>query len=131
MDILRDNGILFGCSACYHRKNTVVLGSEEFVEYLIEKGYRFAWYFTYMPVVLSAVPELIATPDQRKFMYYHLSEKRRDKPLFLIDFWNDGEFTGCCIAGRRRFLHINANGDVEPCAFVHYSNIILHNATVK
>ncbi|MEG1551774.1 MAG: SPASM domain-containing protein, partial [Oscillospiraceae bacterium] len=28
-----------------------------------------------------------------------------------------------CIAGGRHYLHINANGDVEPCAFVHYSNV--------
>jgi len=131
MDILKDNGILFGCSTCYHRKNTEVMGSEEFVEYMVEKGCRFAWYFTYMPVGSSAVPELIATADQRKFMYHRLREMRKDKPLFLMDFWNDGEFSGGCIAAGRRFLHINSNGDVEPCAFIHYSNINIHDATVK
>ena len=131
MDILKDNGILFGCSTCYHRKNTEVMGSDEFVEYMIEKGCRFAWYFTYMPVGTSAVPELIATPDQRKFMYYRLREMRKDKPLFLMDFWNDGEFAGGCIAAGRRFLHINANGDAEPCAFIHYSNVNIHDVSVK
>ena len=131
MNILRDNGILFGCSTCYHRKNTQVMGSEEFVEYMIEKGCRFAWYFTYMPVGSSAVPDLIATPDQRKFMYYRLREMRKEKPLFLMDFWNDGEFTEGCIAAGRRFLHINAIGDVEPCAFIHYSNMNIHDASVK
>jgi len=130
MNILKDNGVLFGCSTCYHRKNTEVMGSDEFVEYMIEKGCRFAWYFTYMPVGSSAVPELIATPDQRKFMYHRLREMRIEKPLFLMDFWNDGEFAGGCIAAGRRFLHINANGDVEPCAFIHYSNINIHNASV-
>jgi len=131
MDVLRDNGILFGCSTCYHRKNAEVMGSEEFVEYMIEKGCRFAWYFTYMPVGSSAVPDLIATPDQRKFMYFRLREMRKEKPLFLMDFWNDGEFAGGCIAAGRRFLHINANGDVEPCAFIHYSTINIYNATAK
>jgi MoaA/NifB/PqqE/SkfB family radical SAM enzyme len=130
MDILKDNGILFGCSTCYHRKNTEVMGSDEFVEYMIEKGCRFAWYFTYMPVGLNAVPELIATPDQRKFMYNRLREMRKEKPLFMIDFWNDGEFCGGCIAAGRRFLHINANGDVEPCAFIHYSNVNIHNVSM-
>ena len=47
-----------------------------------------------------------------------------------MDFWNDGEFSGGCIAAGRRFLHINANGDVEPCAFIHYSNINIHNSSV-
>ncbi len=39
-----------------------------------------------------------------------------------MDFWNDGEFAGGCIAGGRQYLHINANGDIEPCAFIHYSD---------
>ena len=54
MDILHDNGIFFGCSACYHRKNTEILASDEFIEYMIQKGCRFAWYFTYIPVGASA-----------------------------------------------------------------------------
>ena len=40
---------------------------------------------------------------------------RRIKPIFTIDFWNDGEYVKGCIAGGRRYLHINANGDIE-CA---------------
>ena len=40
-----------------------------------------------------------------------------------MDFWNDAEFVGGCIAGGRRYLHINSNGDVEPCVFIHYSNM--------
>jgi MoaA/NifB/PqqE/SkfB family radical SAM enzyme len=130
MDILRNHGILFGCSTCYHSKNAEVMGSDEFVEFLIEKGCRFAWYFTYMPVGSSAVPELIATPEQRKFMYRRIREMRAEKPLFLMDFWNDGEYTEGCIAGGRRYLHINANGDVEPCAFIHYSNVNIKNASM-
>jgi hypothetical protein len=39
-----------------------------------------------------------------------------------MDFWNDGQYVEGCIAGGRRYLHINAAGDVEPCAFIHYSN---------
>ncbi|HOV46831.1 MAG TPA: SPASM domain-containing protein, partial [Exilispira sp.] len=27
------------------------------------------------------------------------------------------------IAGARSYIHINANGDVEPCAFIHYANV--------
>jgi MoaA/NifB/PqqE/SkfB family radical SAM enzyme len=131
MEILKDNGVMFGCSTCYHRHNTEVMGSEEFVDYMITKGCRFAWYFTYMPVGSGAVPDLIATPEQRKFMYHRIRELRKEKPLFLMDFWNDGEFIGGCIAAGRRFLHINANGDAEPCAFIHYSNINIHNASAK
>ena len=46
-----------------------------------------------------------------------------------MDFQNDGEFVGGCIAGGRNYFHINANGDAEPCVFIHYSgaNIRTHS----
>ena len=31
-----------------------------------------------------------------------------------------------CIAGGRYYFHINANGDAEPCAFIHYSDSNIH-----
>ncbi len=131
MDILRDNGILFGCSTCYHRKNSEQLASAEFIEYMITKGCRFAWYFTYIPIGSGASTDLIATPDQRKYMYHSLRELRKEKPLFIVDFWNDGEFAKGCIAGGRRFFHINSNGDAEPCAFIHYSGANLKKVSLK
>ena len=49
--------------------------------------------------------------------------------IFTIVFQNDGEFVGGCIAGGRNYFHINANGDAEPCVFIHYSgaNIRTHS----
>lgn len=44
------------------------------------------------------------------------------KQSLQLDFQNDAEFVHGCIAGGRHYLHINANGDVEPCVFIHYSN---------
>ncbi len=36
---------------------------------MIDMGAKFAWLFTYMPIVRGRpVPELIATAEQRKFM---------------------------------------------------------------
>ena len=55
-------------------------------------------------------------------MYHRIREIRATKPIFAMDFQNDGEYVGGCIAGGRRYLHINANGDVDPCVFIHYSN---------
>ncbi len=122
MDLLKAHRCGFGFSACYHSKNVYGVGSEEFVDLMIEKGCLFGWYFTYMPLGKNAVLELLATPEQREFMYHQVRDFRERKDIFLLDFWNDGEYTGGCIAGGRNYLHINANGDVEPCAFIHYAN---------
>ena len=47
-----------------------------------------------------------------------------------MDFQNDAEYVGGCIAGGRNYLHINAAGDVEPCVFIHYSNVNIHDCSL-
>lgn len=75
-----------------------------------------------MPVEKGAVKELMAMVEQRKMMYRKIREYRKTKPIFTVNFWNDGEYVGGCVAGGRYYCHINANGDIEPCAFIHYSD---------
>lgn len=130
MDILRKNRLPFGISCCYTSANAEVIGSEAYMDKMIEMGAKFAWFFTYMPVGKQAVPSLMATAEQREFMYHQLRKFRSTKPIFTVDFWNDGEYVGGCIAGGRAYLHINANGDVEPCAFMHYSDSNIREKTL-
>ncbi|HHU06144.1 MAG TPA: radical SAM protein [Clostridiales bacterium] len=130
MERLYAHRLLFGYSTCYHRYNTESVGSDEFVDDMIARGCRFSWNFTYMPIGRDARVDLLATPEQRAYMYRRIREIRSTKPIFAIDFWNDGEFTNGCIAGGRNYLHINAAGDVEPCAFIHYSNVNIHDVSL-
>ncbi len=124
MEMLTEYGILFGTSVCYTNKNIETVTSDKFLDLIIKKGCKLIWYFHYMPVGNDAVVELLPTKDQRKYMYHRVREIRArecGKQIFAIDFQNDGEFVGGCIAGGRNYCHINANGDVEPCVFIHYS----------
>jgi len=130
MEILKKNKLPFGISCCYTSKNVDVIGSEEYFDSMIEKGAKFAWFFTYMPIGKDAVPELMVTAEQREFMYRQIRKFRNTKPIFTMDFWNDGEYVKGCIAGGRNYLHINANGDIEPCAFIHYSDSNIHEKTI-
>lgn len=133
MDLLKAHGLLFGTSICYTRNNVDVVASDEFLDMLIEKGCRFAWYFHYMPVGNDAAVDLLPTKEQREYMYHRIREIRAmegGKPIFTFDFQNDGEFVGGCIAGGRFYCHINPNGDVEPCVFIHYSNANIHEKSL-
>ena len=130
MKLLRDKKLPFGASLCYTSKNAENIGSEEYFDFLISLGCKFAWLFTYMPIGVDAVPELMASAEQRKFMYDQIRKFRQTKPLFTMDFWNDGEYVNGCIAGGRNYLHINANGDIEPCAFIHYSDSNIKDKTL-
>lgn len=124
MDLMRKNRLAYGTSICYTRENVEAVTSDEFLDFLIEKGVAFSWYFHYMPVGNDASPELMPTSGQREYMYRRIREVRGfegGKPIFLIDFQNDGEFVQGCVAGGKHYCHVNSNGDVEPCVFIHYS----------
>ena len=130
MKILKEKKLPFGISCCYTSKNVDTIGSEEYFDQMIEWGAKFCWFFTYMPVGKEAVPELMVSAQQRAFMYNQVRKFRETKPLFALDFWNDGEYANGCIAGGKRYLHINANGDIEPCAFIHYSDSNIADKTI-
>lgn len=132
MDLFRQYGILFGISVCYTKYNVEAATSDDFLKLVTDKGARYGFYFHYMPVGVNAVPELLPSVEQRKYMIGRIRQIRSedcDLPFFPMDFQNDGQFVGGCIAGGRDYFHINASGDAEPCVFIHFSdtNIRTHS----
>ena len=86
-----------------------------------------------MPVGHNSPASLIPTPEQREHMYKWVRKTRNGqtgKPLFVFDFQDDGEYVGGCIAGGRRYFHINSAGDMEPCVFIHYSDANIRTHTL-
>ena len=130
MKLLHDKHLPFGISACYTSANIDSIASNEYIDYICSLGARFIWYFHYMPVGNDAAPQLLPNPQQREYMYHRIREIRATKPIFAMDFQNDGEYVGGCIAGGRQYAHINPNGDVEPCVFIHYSGANIHDKSL-
>ena len=130
MAIMKRKKLPCGLSCCYTSRNIESISSLEFIDQMVEWGARFVWYFHYMPVGNDAVPELLPTCEQRKYMYHQIRSIRSSRPIFAMDFQNDGQYVGGCIAGGRRYLHINANGDCDPCVFIHYSNVNIREASL-
>ena len=124
MAILKKKHLPFGLSCCYTSQNLDSISSYDFIDQ------KFVWYFHYMPVGNDAVSALLPNPEQREFMYHRIRDIRATKPIFAMDFQNDGEYVGGCIAGGRRYLHINANGDCDPCVFIHYSDSNIREKTL-
>ena len=133
MDLMKENGLLFGTSICYTSANYKAVTSDEFMDMLISHGVRFNWYFHYMPIGDGANVDLMLNAEQREYMIHRVREIRGytgGKPIFCIDFQNDGEYIDGCIAGGRQYAHINPAGDVEPCVFIHYSNANIHDKSL-
>ena len=100
MDLLRSHGLPFGVSCCYTNENAASIASEEYFDWLVNKGALFAWIFTYMPVGVGAPASLMPTPEQREHLYRFVRRMRDEKPLFTLDFQHDGEYVGRMHRGR-------------------------------
>ena len=121
MKNLKEKGVAFGFSITVTSENAEEAFSDEFIDLMIDKGALYGWSFHYIPVGSNPDFSLMVKPEQRAALVDRVRCVRSSKPILIADFWNDGEFSGGCIAGGRRFFHITASGDVEPCAFVHFT----------
>ena len=133
MDLLKKYGLIFGTSVCYTRANIEAVTSDDFFRLIADKGARFGFYFHYMPVGNNAAPDLLPTVEQREYMIErirYIRSGKSDIEFFPMDFQNDGEFVGGCIAGGRNYFHINSAGDAEPCVFIHYSDSNIHDKSI-
>jgi MoaA/NifB/PqqE/SkfB family radical SAM enzyme len=121
MGRLKERKLFFGASLTVTSQNVETVTSDEFMDFLIAQGVRFLWSFHYIPIGRQPDVGLMISPEQRAYLSKRIIEIRKAKPLPIADFWNDGELTRGCIAGGSSYFHINARGDVEPCAFVHFA----------
>lgn len=131
MDLLRENGLSFCGSFTQTSRNTDVITSENYIDMLVRKGCFAVWLFTYVPVGREPSIELMASPEQRDALRRRIAEFRMSKPMLFVDFWNDGPIISGCIAGGRKYFHINANGDIEPCVFCHYAVDNIRRTTLR
>jgi MoaA/NifB/PqqE/SkfB family radical SAM enzyme len=131
MDYMRERGMVFGASITETRENIETIASYEFVDMLLDKGAMVIWYFQYIPIGRCPSMDIMPTPEQRDWLRRKINEIRDSRPIFIGDFWNDGPHVNGCIAGGREYLHINSNGDVEPCVFCHFSVDNIRDKSLK
>ncbi len=130
MDLLRERGIGFAFSICYHARNWDVVSSDAYLDFLREKGAWFGWMFQYVPVGKDADPSLVLSPEQRAEVKRRVDAYAERHGFVLVDFWNNGHLVHGCAAAGIGFVHVNARGDVEPCAFCHYSDSNIREKTL-
>ncbi len=118
---LNKAGVLVGFSAMLSSRNFETVYSDEFLDEMIENGAGFGWVPVVLPQGRACVePELLLSEDQKKKISDMVKDARSRKPILLMDFYNDAKLTEGCSAGRI-IIHVNANGDVEPCVLMPFA----------
>lgn len=120
MDRLREARVFFGFSLTYTSQNFESATDTKLIDFLMEKGCLYGWYFMYVPVGKDPDMSLVVSPSQRDGIREFTWDMLRQKGLFIADFWNSGAMTMGCIAGGR-YLHINNKGNIEPCVFFKFT----------
>ncbi len=101
-----------------------------FVKTLVNMGCKLFFLLEYTPVK-EGTENWILTDEQRtKLLNIRNSYRSMFNALFITIPGDEEEIGGCMSAGKG-FIHINAEGDVEPCPFAPYSDTNLRESTLR
>jgi MoaA/NifB/PqqE/SkfB family radical SAM enzyme len=130
MEQMRARGLFFGTSVMITRPNFAMTTSRMFVRGLIERGCRLFFYVDYVPIK-RGTEHLVPSDSQRNAEPLTMALLRAEFPaLFLASSASERAFGGCMAAGRG-FVHVSAEGDLEPCPFSPFSDSNLTKVTLR
>lgn len=119
---LRQAGACYGFAATNTAANTGHLGTDAFVDEMIGLGCSVGFFTEYVPCDEHPNDDWMLDQRAREAFRRRVLELRRHKPIVLVQFPHDeyGKDNRCSAAGQAS-LHINSQGDVEPCPFAPIS----------
>jgi len=129
---LREAHICFGFAATGTAFNSDHLGSDLFVDQMIDLGCSVGYFTEYVPCGPNPIASWALNEEERAAFRQRVLDLRRRKPIVLIQFPHDeyGPDNRCSAAGRKS-LHISSQGDVEPCPFVPIARENIRNGGLK
>jgi len=116
---LRKARALFGFVATNTAANTCQLATDAFIDQMVAIGCAVGFFTEYVPCGPNPRPDWILDEATRAQFHKRVLGFRRDKPIVISQFPDDeyGKENRCSGAGRVS-LHINSQGDIEPCPFM-------------
>ncbi len=130
IDKLKQKQVFWGTSITLTRTNFSEVTDDGFIKQLVDSGCKFFMLTEYTPVT-AETENWVLTEDQKAQVVNIRNAFRKKYPaLFIALPWDEDEIGGCLSAGRG-FVHISAEGNVEPCPFISYSDTNLKNMPLK
>ena len=130
MEKMQRRNIFFGTSITLTRNNFETILNENYISDLVKTGCKFFLFLDYVPVQ-EGTNDLVLTDEQESRVPQLMATYRSRFPaLFIAVPWDEMDVGGCLAAGRG-FIHINANGDIEPCPFAPFSDENVQTASIK
>ena len=130
MGDLRRAGIFFGTSLAITSANFDTVMTRTFMREMIAEGSRLFFLVDYVPIE-PGTESLIPTDEQRGRSLTLLDEFKRTLPALFVAFPGDERHLGGCMAAGRGFIHISADGRVEPCPAAPFSDVSVTNVSLR
>ncbi len=127
---IKHSGIFYGLSFTVSRTNFETLTSEHFIKELIECGCQLFFFVEYIPVK-KATEDIAITAEQRVSLMTILDSFRIRFPALFVSFPGDEKAFGGCLSAGRGFIHISAEGGLEPCPFAPYSDTNVNDVSLR
>jgi MoaA/NifB/PqqE/SkfB family radical SAM enzyme len=127
---LKEKGIFWGTSLTMTRLNFDEVTDVSFIKELVNAGCKLFMFVEYTPVK-EGTEDWVLTEEQRsKMIDVRNKFRKKFSAVFIALPWDEEEIGGCLSAGRG-FVHVSAEGNVEPCPFVPYSDTNLRDVSLK
>lgn len=122
MKTLKEAHVPFGFSAMITHQNCKAVTSRQWFDDMWKRGARFGYMIDYVPLKHGLEPTFVLTDDDRAIKSKALEKRRAEgRPLIYNLPPDEYKLFGQCMSAGRGFMHINADGFVEPCVFTHYA----------
>lgn len=123
-------GIFWSVSLTVTRPNFNAVTDAGFIKSLIDLGCKLFFFIEYTPIQEGTEGWLLSDEQRSRLISIRDSFRARYQALFIAIPGDEEEIGGCLSAGRG-FVHVSANGDVEPCPFAPYSDSNLREISLR
>ncbi|MFB3890124.1 MAG: radical SAM/SPASM domain-containing protein [Candidatus Bathyarchaeia archaeon] len=127
---LKDKGLFWGASITMTRTNFDEVTDDGFIKQLVDSGCKLFMLTEYTPVIAGTEDWILTEEQKARVIGIRNAFRKKYPALFIALPWDEDEIGGCLSAGRG-FVHISAEGNVEPCPFIAYSDTNLKDMPLK
>jgi len=103
---------------------------ELFIKNIVDLGCKLFFFVEYSPIQEGTRDWVLNDKQRDSIMDLVRSFRSKFSSLFIAIPGDEEEIGGCLSAGRG-FVHISADGNVEPCPFAPYSDSNLRDSSLK
>ncbi|MGA2386704.1 MAG: radical SAM protein [Candidatus Bathyarchaeia archaeon] len=130
MGKLKSSGLFWGATLTMTRTNFDEVTDDAFIGQLVDAGCKFFMCVEYTPVTAGTEDWVLTAEQKAAVVPIRNGFRKKYKALFIALPWDEDEIGGCLSAGRG-FVHVSAEGNVEPCPFIAYSDTNLKDIPLR